>query len=98
MENDRIIEELATISTQMKSCEKAISDLESNARVTQDIALSVKELATNMKHMYSEQKEQGCRLRELENKPRGRMDLIERTIITSVIAFAISMITVYFGK
>ncbi|MBU5331871.1 hypothetical protein KQI61_06645 [Anaerocolumna aminovalerica] len=60
--------------------------LEKQNKVIQDLVLSVKELAINMRNMMEEQKKQGERLLILEKKPAEQWSTLTKTIFTTIIS------------
>ena len=59
---------------------------EEQTKVIQDLVLSVKELAMNMKNMIDEQKEQSERLAKLEKEPAERWNAARNTAFTTVVS------------
>lgn len=65
-----------------------ISKLETTIEKINDLALSTNELATTMKSMLAEQKEQGKRLAELESRDGKKW----RDVVKTVIAVAVTAV------
>lgn len=96
MDNDDIIKELAETEARSKSNAKRLDRLDKLLEEQQEIALAVKELATNMKHMLDEQKKQGERLENLEKVPVDEAVYYKRVavgcVITGIIGAVISAV------
>lgn len=71
--------EIGSLKHRMDSQEK-------QSEVIQQLALSVKELAFNMRNMAEEQKEQGERLKKLENEPAERWNSAKKTAFTTIVS------------
>ena len=85
MTNEEIAVTLARHDNRIRVSEHRIDDLEESQKQIYDLTISVKELAMSVKSMVTEQKTQGDRIRQLEEKPGKRWDLIITTIITGVV-------------
>lgn len=85
MTNEEIAATLAEYGNRIKVSEHRIEDLEEAQKQIYDLTISVKELAMSVKSMVAEQKVQGDRIRQLEEKPGKRWDLIITSIITGVV-------------
>lgn len=96
MDNDDIIKELAETEARSKSNTKRLDRLDRLLEEQQEMALAVKELATNMKHMLEEQKRQGARLESLEKAPIDEAVYYKRVavgcIITGIIGAVLSTV------
>lgn len=96
MDNDDIIKELAETEARSKSNTKRLDRLDKLLEEQQEMALAVKELATNMKHMLEEQKKQGVRLENLEKAPIDEAVYYKRVavgcVITGIIGAVISAV------
>lgn len=66
---EQVAVSLAEHEQRLTVSEHRVKDLEAETKVIQELALSVRELAMNMKQMMEEQKEQGTRLKTLEEEP-----------------------------
>ena len=85
---------------------RRIGELETTVKEIQKISISVEKLATNMSYMLEEQRKQGERLSELENKPAEAWTTMQRTILTTIcgalagaVAFGLmQMIAVYAAR
>lgn len=71
---------------QIKSLKHRMEEQEEQGKTLNSLALSVQELALNMKSMIEEQKGQGERLAKLENQPAERWNTMTKTIFTSVVS------------
>ena len=80
---------LAEHSKEIGSAKHRIADLEEQIKLIQDLVMSVKELALNMRNMMEEQKRQGDRLDLLEKEPANRWRLLTTTVITALVSGAI---------
>lgn len=66
-----------------------IEKLENDMSVINSIAISVERLSINMQHMLEEQKDQGKRLKALEQEPSENWSNAKRTIFNAILgAFA----------
>lgn len=96
MDNDDIIKELAEVDSRSRSNTKRLDRLDRLLEEQQEMALAVKELATNMKHMLEEQKRQGARLESLEKAPIDEAVYYKRVavgcIITGIIGAVLSTV------
>lgn len=96
MDNDDIIKELAETEARSKSNTKRLDRLDRLLEEQQEMALAVKELATNMKHMLEEQKRQGARLESLEKAPVDEAVYYKRVavgcVITGIIGAVLSTV------
>lgn len=96
MDNEDIIKELAETEARSKSNTKRLDRLDRLLEEQQEMALAVKELATNMKHMLEEQKRQGARLESLEKAPIDEAIYYKRVavgcVITGIIGAVISAV------
>lgn len=72
--------------TRLGAVENQVKELTTVYNAIQKLTLSVNELATNMKHMLEEQKEQGQRIKALESEPAERWNSAKKTVLTSVIS------------
>ena len=96
MDNDEIIKELMETEARSKSNTKRLDKLDKVVEAQQEIALAVRELATNMKYMLDEQKKQGERLENLEKAPVDEAVYFKRVavgcVITGIIGAVISAV------
>lgn len=92
MDNEAVVRELAETDARSRSNTKRLDRLDRLLEEQQDMALAVKELATNMKYMLEEQKKQGVRLENLEKAPVDEAAYFKRVTVGCVITGAISAI------
>lgn len=92
MNNEEIIRELTETDARSRSNTKRLDRLDRLLEEQQEMALAVKELATNMKHMLEEQKKQGERLENLEKVPVDEAVYYKRVAVGCIITGAISAI------
>ena len=85
MEDVEIVEKLTNHEENIKSLKHRMSIIEEQSQAINSLALSVKELAINMKIMNEKQEEQGKRLTELESKPGKRWEQVVSLIITTIV-------------
>ena len=85
------MEEIETVKTlenheqRIVSVEHRIKNLETMQQSMNDLIISVNKLAYNMEGMLVEQKEQGERLKMLENEPADKWKTMQKTAITTII-------------
>ena len=80
--DEKYLLELSETSQRCKSNSHRIDELETEAKTNRDLIISVKELATEMKHMRGEMNDYNERLKELEKKPAKRYEQVVGLIIT----------------
>lgn len=85
MTNEEIAIKLTEHNKEIDSLKDRTKDLENQSKTIQDLVISVRELALNMKTMMEEQKEQGRRLEKLENEPGEQWKKLKWIIITGVV-------------
>ena len=78
------MERLVEAEQRGKSNQHRIDALERNQRAIQDMALSIRELATQMKHMKEDQAQISGRLAAIEQKPAKRLDGIVGAIVSAL--------------
>lgn len=66
------------------SLKHRVKELEADSKSLQELVLSVRELAINMEHMLTEQRQQGERLLTLESAPANTYRLIRNSVITAL--------------
>ena len=86
MTNEEIAVKLAEHNKEIGSLKHRATDLEEQNKTIQELALSVKELAINMRSMMEEQKEQGGRLDALEKEPAERWNSAKRSAFTTIVS------------
>lgn len=69
---------------QIKSLKHRMEEQEEQSKVIQDLVLSVKELAINMRNMLDVQQSQGDRLEILEKEPAKQWSSTKKTFFTSI--------------
>lgn len=84
MTDEEIAVELKGLQKDVRSLEKRMNEQEKQNDIIQNLVISVKELAINMRQMLDEQKEQGKRLDALEREPTETYNLIKRTVLTAI--------------
>lgn len=92
MDNEAIVRELTETDARSRSNTKRLDRLDRLLEEQQEMALAVKELATNMKYMLEEQKKQGERLENLEKAPVDEAAYFKRVTVGCIITGAISAI------
>lgn len=80
MDNTDIIERLAKVELKV---ENAINEI----KVNKELAISVKEIATELKYMREEQNKMNDRLKVIENKPLKDYEDTKAQIKKMVVAF-----------
>lgn len=102
MDNEEIIRELTETDARSRSNTKRLDRLDRLLEEQQEMALAVKELATNMKYMLEEQKKQGARLESLEKMPIDEAIYYKRVavgcVITGIIGAVISAVLAFIIK
>lgn len=86
MTDEEIAVKLAEHGKEIGSLKHRADDLEEQNKTIQELAISVKELAINMRSMMQEQKDQGSRLDTLEREPAERWNSAKRTAFTTVVS------------
>lgn len=86
MTDEEIAVKLAEYGKEIGSLKHRATDLEEQNKTIQELVLSVKELAINMRSMMEEQKDQGSRLDTLEREPAERWNSAKRTAFTTIVS------------
>lgn len=86
MENERVIEKLANMEQKLVSAEHRIKNLEDAQKENKDLTISVKELAMSMRNMTEEMKEQGLRIKALEEEPANKWKSMEKQIFNTIVS------------
>ena len=86
MSEHELFERVASLESRGKSNTHRIDALEENSSVMQQMALAVRELATEMKNMKEEQRDIFLRLNEIEKKPAERFETIIKTALTAIVS------------
>lgn len=68
------------------NAEHRLKDLETDNKIIMELSNSVQKLAINMEQMLEEQKEQGTRLKALEDEPIKNWKSVKRTVITTIVS------------
>lgn len=97
MTNEEIVVKLTEHEQRIKSLQHRMDEQEEQSKVIQDLALSVKELALNMKNMMEEQKNQGGRLLALESRDGKMWRKVTGYIITAVVGIVIGYVLKQIG-
>ena len=92
MTNEEITVELTKHTEEIGSLKHRVCELEDLTDTIHKLALSVNELAVNMKNMIREQEQQGQRIATLEQKPAKRYDTITTVVMTALISGIITYI------
>lgn len=77
---------LAQHTEKFSNIERRICDLETDNKVIMQLSNSVQKLAINMEQMLSEQRDQGERLKVLEDAPAQAWTSAKKTAFTSIIS------------
>ena len=86
MENEEIAVKLEGHDHEIKSLKHRMEDQEEQAKTLNDLVISVKELALNMRNMISEQQRAAERLAKLESEPAERWNSAKKTAFTALIS------------
>lgn len=86
MTEEEIAVKLAEHGKEIGSLKHRAADLEEQNKTIQELVLSVKELAINMRSMMVEQQDQGQRLNILEREPAERWNSAKRTAFTTIVS------------
>lgn len=86
MTDEEIAVRLEGHEHEIKSLKHRMDDQEEQTKTLNDLVISVKELALNMKNMIDEQQRQGERLNKLENEPSESWHSAKRTAVTAIIS------------
>ena len=86
MSDHELYERIAAVESRCKSNTHRVDTLEENVSVIQEIALSVRELAPEMKNMKEEQRDIFSRLNRIEKKPAERFETIIKTALTAIVS------------
>lgn len=86
------LERLVAVEQRSKGNAHRIRDLEVNQAAIHEMALAVRELATQMKDMKEEQGELNDRLTAIERKPADRLSSIVTAIISAAAGAVITAI------
>lgn len=86
MTDEEIAVRLEAHEHEIKSLKHRMDDQEEQTKTLNDLVISVKELALNMKNMIDEQQRQGNRLYKLENEPADSWKGAKKTAAAAVIS------------
>lgn len=86
MSEHELFERVASLESRCKSNTHRVDALEENSSVMQQMALAVRELATEMKNMKEEQRDIFLRLNQIEKKPAERFETIIKTALTAIVS------------
>lgn len=92
MTDEEIAVELKGQQKDIRSLEKRMNEQERQNDIIQNLVVSVKELAINMRQMLEEQKEQGKRLDDLEREPAEDYKQLKEIVIGAVVGGIIGII------
>lgn len=81
----KYVEETKSIKHRMDAAEKKIDSIH-------ELSISVNKLALNMEYMVNEQKEQGNRLKTLEQVPMENANYLKRQVVNSILTGVIGAI------
>lgn len=84
MNETEIAVKLAEYGKEIGSLKHRAAELEEENKALQALAISVRELAVNMKNMMTELQKQGARLEALEKVPVETHKQVKMTIITTM--------------
>ena len=71
---------------------KRLETLENSVKEISELTISVKELATNMKHMVSEQEKQGAKLEAIESRDGDHWRSIVSYAITAIVGAVLAIV------
>lgn len=86
MTNEEVAVTLAKHENRIKVSEHRIKDLEDTQKRIHELTVSVKEIAVSVRSMVTEQKEQGERIKKLEEEPVEKWNILTKTIITGIVS------------
>lgn len=92
MDNTEMAVKIAEHEQRIIGAEHRIKDLEETQKQINDLTISVKELAISVKNMTEEQKDQGSRLKTLEEKPAKMWDSVSSTVVTGILGAVVGAI------
>lgn len=97
MTNEEIAVSLAKHKEEIESLKHRMDEQEENNKTTQDLALSVRDLAVNMKNMMTEQQRANDRLEALEAKDGEMWRKVVGYVVTLLIGAVFGYITKQIG-
>ena len=86
MTDEEIAVKLEGHEHEIKSLKHRMDDQEEQTKTLNDLVLSVKELAINMKNMITEQQKAAERINRLESEPADRYRHMRNTVIASILS------------
>lgn len=86
MTNEEIAVELKSHEHEIKNLEYRMTEQEKQFKTLNELVISVKELAHNMKNMMSEQQKQGNKLKRLEDEPVERLNNAKTTMVNTIVS------------
>ncbi|MGN0332155.1 MAG: hypothetical protein ACI4D9_03875 [Lachnospiraceae bacterium] len=85
MTEEQVATKITELEQRVLSNAHRITDLEELQKSVNNLAISVNTLANNMQQMLSEQRDQGQRLKVLEEQPGERWNNMQRTVFNTVL-------------
>lgn len=85
MTEKEVAVKLAEHGKEIGSLKHRMGDVEKEMNMIQELTLSIRELAINMKNMLEEQRKQGRRIEVLEAKPAEHWNAVTKAIVTTVV-------------
>lgn len=86
MTGEEIAVMLAEQGKEIGSLKHRMDDQEEQAKTLNDLAVSVRELAVNMRNMIDEQRRAGKRLDKLEQEPANNWRSLKKTLLTALVS------------
>lgn len=85
MTDEELVMKLTELDQRTRGNAHRITNLEELQKSVNSLAMSVNTLANNMQQMISEQREQGERLKTLEERPAQNWNSMQRTIFNTLL-------------
>lgn len=92
MTHEEIVLKLNDCEHEIGSLKHRVKKLEEVHKLIYDLTLNVRELAISVQSMVEEQKEQGERIKKLEEQPAEKWNLLTKTIVTGVVSAIIGAV------
>lgn len=92
MLDDKYIERITEADQRSKSNTKRLDEVEKEIKEIRDLTISVKEIATEMKHMREEQTNMNERLKVIEEKPLKEYEDTKKQIRNYVLVFILGVV------
>lgn len=86
MTGEEIAVALAEQGKEIGSLKHRMDDQEEQTKTLNDLAVSVRELAVNMRNMIDEQRRAGKRLDKLEQEPANNWRSLKKTVLTALVS------------